>query len=76
MGYARKRGSFEERKAQAIAEGRTKVRRKTRREIENEAILSLMGLAAPLSLQNIGMVPYTNIRSQLPMEILKGGDKE
>jgi len=45
MGEAKRRGSAEERKAQAIVAGRTKRRKPSKRQVEREVLGALFGLA-------------------------------
>jgi len=48
MGQAKRRGTFEERKAQAIKEGREKKEKPNRRQVERQAIGELMEMLGAL----------------------------
>ena len=74
MGEARRRGTFEERKAQAIAEGRIKRPKKSKREIERELLREILGIQSGSSLDFfVREVSKKTLDSE---RRLKGGENE
>jgi hypothetical protein len=60
MGQAKRRGSFEDRKRQAIKDGRIKRRKKSKRQIQDEAFSKLIKQLSPLPKDKI-IYGYPNI---------------